>query len=113
MMFQVKSRKGGKHTSIMILLHSLLHVACLGSGDILGLERSALCTHAASSIHRLLENLVFPAENVIGVLSVASAITLRQNEGLGSIRGPDRLVVEWGGVPYDLEHDLRDSDGVG
>jgi len=97
----------------MVLLHSLLHVASLGSGDILGLERSALGTHAASGIHRLLEDLVLPSENVVGVLSIAGGITLRQNEGLSSIRGPDRLVIEWGSVPDDLKHDLRNSDWVG
>lgn len=42
-----------------------------------------------------------------------SVVAGGQVERLGSICGPLRLVVELSGVPDDLVHELRDSDGVG
>jgi hypothetical protein len=54
-----------------------------------------------------------PAKDIIGVLAVAVVVTSGEIEGLLDTLGPGRLVVELGGVPDDLEHQLRDTDGVG
>jgi hypothetical protein len=46
------------------------------------------------------------------VLAQAGVVTGAENEGLRAVGGPLRLVVELGGVPDDLVHELRDADRV-
>lgn len=52
-------------------------------------------------------------KDVVGMLAKASAVSSAEVKGMLHTLGPRRLVVELGGVPDDLEHQLRDSDGVG
>ena len=65
------------------------------------LERSAVVA-TASSIECLLQDAIFPAKDIITVLSVAGWVTGAQDERLRAIFGPLSLVVEFAGVPDDL-----------
>lgn len=47
------------------------------------------------------------------MLAVSGVVSRAQVEGLGSVLGPLRLVVELSGVPDHLVHQLGDADGVG
>lgn len=97
----------------MVFLDGGLDVARLGGVDDLVLQVLALGTHAARSIHTLLELIILPAKDVISVLTVAGVVAVAEVEWLGSVRGPLALVVEGSGVPDNLVHELRNPDGVG
>ncbi len=99
-------------TAVVVLDSLRADGALLGHVDGLGLETGALGTHAAAGVHGLLEGIALPAEDVIGVLAVAGVVTRAEVEGLRAIGGPLRLVVELGGIPDNLVHQLRDPDGV-
>lgn len=96
----------------MVLLDNRLDAALLGLVNGLRLHVLALGAHAARCIHTLLESIALPPEDVISVLAIAGVIAIAEVEGLGAIRGPLSLVVERSGVPDNLVHELRNTDGV-
>jgi len=98
--------------SIQILLDNIPHAAGLGLVDCLRLHLLAAGTEAARRIHTLLKSITLPAKDVIGVLAVAGIVTVAEVEGLGAVGGPLLLVVEGGGVPDNLVHQLWDADRV-
>jgi len=69
-------------------------------------------SQAARGVHGALERIALPAKDVVGVLAETSVVARAEVEGLLDARGPSRLVVELGSVPDDLEHQLRDTNGV-
>ena len=87
--------------------------ALLRLSDLLGLEVLAAGTHAAGSVHGLLEGVALPAEDVVGVLAETGRVAGGEDERLGTVGGPLGLVVEGGGVPDHLVHELGNADGVG
>lgn len=96
----------------MCLVNSRGNLALLSSIDRLVFEILALGTHAVRCIHALLELIVLPAENVVAVLSEAGVVAVAEVERLRAVGGPEALVVEWGSVPDNFVHELRDADGV-
>lgn len=74
--------RGNRLTAIMVLINDSVDVARLRSTDVLIDHILALSAHAARSIHPLLELIALPAENVIGVLTVAGVIAVAEVEGL-------------------------------
>lgn len=92
----------------------------------LSLERRANIA-VATLIHRFLQRAVFPAKEVVAVLTVASSDTLlassrighylcdlpvahRVHKRLRSVLWPDALVIERCGVPHDFVHQLWHLD---
>lgn len=67
---------------------------------------------AARGVHGALKRIALPAKDVIGVLTVARHVTSGKCKGLSG-GWPLGLVVELGGVPDNLIHELRDADRVG
>ena len=98
------------HTPIEFLIDHILDHALVLHRDALRLERRA--ADVAVGVHGLLERIVLPPEHVIGVVGVARLVTAGPDEGLAAVCGPVGLVVELGGVPDCLEHELGDLDGV-
>jgi hypothetical protein len=96
----------------MIFLNHTLNLTLLRRINSLILQILTLSTHAARSIHTLLQLIIPPSENVISVLSVASVVTVAEVERLGSIGGPLGLVVEGRRVPHDFVHELGNADRV-
>jgi len=100
--FKTTGSSLSKLTAFGIFFHRLLNLALICDTDVLSLKSAAVCGKAAIRIHGLLQRVVFPAEDVVSVLSVAGGVACAQNEGLGAVCGPVCLVVELGGVPYNL-----------
>ena len=96
----------------MILVDARSNLALLSIVDGLVLEVLALGTEASRRIHALLEFIVLPAKHVVTVLAETSVVTVAEIEGLRAVGGPDALVIEGSGVPYDLVHQLGNADGV-
>jgi len=94
-----------------LILDGLTNSALQRLGRSLSLECLASVS-TASGIESLLQNTVLPAEDVITMLAVTSAITHGVDEGLGSVGGPDALVVENSSVPHDFIHELRETNWV-
>lgn len=100
----------------MILTNHCLDSASLGCVNRLRLELRTLGTHAARRVHGRLQRISLPAEDIVGVLTQAGGVAGAEDEWLLVIvlgGWPQRLVVELGGVPDDLVHQLRDPDRVG
>jgi hypothetical protein len=77
----------------------------------------ALRLHARTSniallIHDLLKRIVFPAEDVVTVVSVPSVVAKGVDEGLAAVFGPHRRVVEGGGFIDNFVHELWYADWV-
>jgi hypothetical protein len=96
----------------MVLLHNTLNCALLRRRNILVSHRLALGTHAVRRIHSNLQLVALPAEDVVGVLTVAGAVSVAKDKGLRAIGGPHALVIEGRSVPDDFVHELGNADGV-
>jgi hypothetical protein len=66
----------------MVLLDLCLDAALLGRIDTLRLHILALRSKAVSGIHANLERVSFPAEDVVGMLSISSVVSVAEVEGL-------------------------------
>lgn len=77
-----QSKKIGRLTFVKGLPDPLLHAAGLGLGNVLVLHVLALGSEAVGGIHTLLELIALPAKDVIGVLTVASVVTVAEVERL-------------------------------
>jgi hypothetical protein len=104
----------GKLTALPVLVNNRLNSTLLcGINGLHALKPTASTgTKATRRIHSLLQRLVFPSKYVIGVLAVASVVTVAEIEGVAAVRGPVSLVVELGRVPDNLEHELGNLDRV-
>jgi len=90
-----------KLTALPLLIDLLRNLALIRLRNNLGLEIGATGTRA-SAVHGALKGIALPAEDVVAVLAVAGVVAGAEVEWLGAVRGPVGLVVELGGVPYDL-----------
>ena len=87
-------------TSIDILLNTRLDRALVLFRNTLGLEPVA---EQWSRVHGALEGIALPGKEVIGVGAGSLAVVVAPHEWLRAVGGPERLVVEPGGVPHGLE----------
>jgi hypothetical protein len=100
-------------TSIKVLPNPTLNTAAVASRHRLGLKPTTARAHAPLGlIHGLLQAIPLPAKHIVTMLSVARVVARGEVEGLRAVGGPVGLVVELPRVPHDLEHDLRNPDGM-
>jgi hypothetical protein len=97
------------------VLHHVLLGTCVGLRDRLQLQCRALDivgeqVAVAVGIHRPLESIALPAEDVISVDTIPDIIAEGPDKWLRAIRGPQALVVERRGIPVRLVEDLWDRD---
>ena len=101
-----------KLTSFLIFADNLFDGTSFGFVDLLNICLATLAsTKAARGIHRALETVILPAEDVISVLTISGVVTCAQDKWLSSCR-PVCLIVELGGIPDYFVHELRDADRV-
>jgi hypothetical protein len=87
----------------MVFIDPLLDSALVASLGLLSFQATTASTHAAFGlVHSLLERVVFPAEDVVAVLTKPGVVAGGKYEGLRTIRWPVRLVVEVASVLDDL-----------
>jgi hypothetical protein len=98
-------------TSIDVFPDSLGDRASLGLLNALRLQTAAVRSEAAVGVHGPLQRVALPSEDVVSVLAIARGIPSAEHEGL-AVGRPQRTVVELGGIPDNLQHELRDLDGV-
>jgi hypothetical protein len=77
----------------MVLLNHTPDRALLRRSNILVSHRLALGSHAVCRIHSDLQLIALPAEDVVGVLTVARAVAVAEYKGLRAVGGPHALVV--------------------
>lgn len=68
---------------------------------------------AARCVHGALKSITLPAKDVIGMLTIAGLVTGGESKRLLSVGWPFSLVVELGGIPDNLVHQLGNADRVG
>jgi len=98
-----------KLTAIDVLLDGALNGTLVGLVDGLGLEAGG---GQAGLVHGALERITLPAKEVITVSAETLVVIEAPDERLRAISGPERLVVESGGVPHGLVGNLGHADGV-
>jgi hypothetical protein len=64
-------------------------------------------------VYDLLQRVVFPAENVVAVVTVPGGVGERVDEWLTPVCGPERRGVEGRGFVDDFVHELWHAHGVG
>lgn len=96
----------------MVFLHDPLDTTLGSHIDLLRLEVRALGTHAARSIHGLLERVALPAKDVVGMLAQAGVVACAEIKGLRAICRPVVGIIKGCRVPDHLVHQLRDAHGM-
>ena len=90
--------------AVMFLMHTVGYNTFVAISRLLCLQATTVGTHAALSvIHSLLKRVILPAEDVVSMLSISSVVSSRKDERLRAIGGPLNFVVEFAGVPDDLQ----------
>ena len=74
----------------------------LRDANVLALLVAAGRTKAPVGIHRSLQRVSLPAEDVIGVLAIAGVIPSAEVKGLGAVCGPVGFVIEGCSIPDNL-----------
>jgi hypothetical protein len=95
-------------TVINIFRNCCLNCTFVPIRNRLCLERRAV--DIAVVVHSLLQRVILPAKDVVPMRSISSGVSVAPDEWLRAISRPKRLVVEFRGIPYDLEEELWDLD---
>ena len=102
-------------TAIDSLLDKVLDGALVHGGDVLRLERLAVFAglEHALVVHGLLERIALPAEQVVGVGSVALGVAERQLVRVGAVGGPQRVEACQAGVSVSPGELIAGASGLG
>lgn len=99
-----------KLTTINILAHNRLLRALIHILNTLRLRPTRRTINITRRIKNVLQHIVFPAEDIVGVVGVSGSIAERPDEGLGAVEWPVGRVVELACVPDYFEHYLGGAD---
>lgn len=95
-------------TLLKVVLDDALDIALLSVINDLVLQVLALGAHAIGCVHSLLQLIVLPSKYVVTVLAKSSVVVIAEVEWVWVSGLP--LAVEWRGVPYNLVHELWNTD---